>query len=201
MQQEDSRTRPTVQHRLLQSAANLFVNNDYHKVTTRMLAEAAETSTSSIAYYFGDKQKLYEAMIKDKFKLLGLALEESSHPETGVDLKLLLKKYLQIHQQQPDFPAFFTRILAYQKGPGYQLISEMLDKKREKIEKNIRNNVNVDILRILIMSFSIFPFLLKPSIQQSQKSNFDDELLDNVIDAAGDILNIYTNLSAVELAS
>lgn len=196
---QEQQTNSSVQGRLLEAAAHLFVGNSYNKVTTRMLAEQAGTSTSSIAYYFGDKQKLYEAMINEKFKLISLALDDSFHPETGLNVKLLLRKYLEIHKSQPDFPAFFIQVLTYKKGPGYQLITSALDKKRSKMERHLKasqlkqtmsKNVDVDVLRILIMSLSIFPFLLRPVFHQGGTS-FDPNFFAGIIDASGDILEIY----------
>lgn len=56
-----------VQERLISAAFELFLHNDYHKVTTRQLAKQANTSLSMIQYYFGDKQNLYEEMMRQQF--------------------------------------------------------------------------------------------------------------------------------------
>ena len=190
----------SVQERLLKAAFDLFLHENYNKVTTRMLAREAKTSLSMIRYYFGDKQKLYEEMVRQQFKTIAQALEDSYSEEKGLDLELLLMKYLDIHNEHPDFPAFFTNILAYKNGPGYLLFSQILDAKRDRIEKLVRssqtnkllnNHVDIDVLRILIMSLTVFPFLIQGVLGNSKKMEMDDQLLEKVAQAAGKMLMGY----------
>ena len=195
-----------IQTRLLQAAAELFMENDYNKVTTRMLAQKAQTSTSMIQYYFSDKQKLYEEMIRQQFKRIEQVFDDSVTPEKGLDFEKLMKGYYRIHSEHPEFPAFLTQILAYKNGPGFMLVSDILDKKRDKIQKVILNSqnkkqlgehVNVDVLRILMMSASIFPFLIRGLLDRSQKVDSSSKLLEKVMATAGQSLAEYVrpNLS------
>ena len=191
----------SVQGKLLNAAFDLFLSNDFHKVTNRMLAEHAGTSTSSITYYFGDKHKLYEAMVREQFRQIGQVLESSFDKDSGIDFRALMKGYLEIHQQHPDFPAFFTNILTYKNGPGYRLFSEILDQKRSKIEKlvrqsqlqgGVRNDLDIDVLRVLMMSLSVFPFLIKGVLEQSNTTEADDSFFLKVAETAGDLLSYYS---------
>lgn len=190
----------SVQERLLQAAFDLFLHQDYNKVTTRMLARKANTSLSMIGYYFGDKQKLYEEMVKQQFKVIAQALEDSYSEEAGLDFEVLLLKYLEIHAAHPDFPAFFTNILAYKKGPGYLLFSRILDSKRDLIEKLVKEsqrnkfldgNVDIDVLRIIMMSLTVFPFLIQDVLDNSQRMTLDNELFIKVAQASGKMLASY----------
>jgi AcrR family transcriptional regulator len=54
-----------VRERLLKAALDSFLSDDYHKVTTRLIAEKADANISMIRYYFGNKEGLYEEMIRD----------------------------------------------------------------------------------------------------------------------------------------
>ncbi|MGZ5541985.1 MAG: TetR/AcrR family transcriptional regulator, partial [Methylobacter sp.] len=54
-----------VRERLLKAALDSFLSDDYHKVTTRLIAERADANISMIRYYFGNKEGLYEEMIRD----------------------------------------------------------------------------------------------------------------------------------------
>jgi AcrR family transcriptional regulator len=190
----------SVQERLLQAAFDLFLHKDYSKVTTRMLAKKANTSLSMIGYYFGDKQKLYEEMVRQQFKVIAQALEDSYSEKKGLDLEILLIKYLDIHTTHPDFPAFFTNILAYKNGPGYLLFSKILDSKRDQIEKLVKasqknkllnTHIDIDVLRILIMSLTVFPFLIRGVLKNSQSTLVDDDLFKKVAQASGKMLAGY----------
>jgi AcrR family transcriptional regulator len=54
-----------VRERLLKAALDSFLADDYHKVTTRLIAEKADANVSMIRYYFGNKEGLYEEMIRE----------------------------------------------------------------------------------------------------------------------------------------
>jgi AcrR family transcriptional regulator len=50
---------------LLKAALECFLADEYHKVSTRMIAEQADAKVSMIRYYFGNKQCMYEEMISE----------------------------------------------------------------------------------------------------------------------------------------
>ena len=45
-----------VRERLLKAALDSFLSDEYHKVTTRLIAEKADANISMIRYYFGNKE-------------------------------------------------------------------------------------------------------------------------------------------------
>jgi AcrR family transcriptional regulator len=51
---------------LLETAARLFAEHGFEAVSTRMLAKEAAVNIAMIAYYFGSKEKLYEAIIDER---------------------------------------------------------------------------------------------------------------------------------------
>ena len=190
-----------VQERLMDAAFTLFLECDFNKVTTRQIAALANTSLSMISYYFGDKQKLYNAMVRYQFKEIGDALESAVDEDYGLDFRALLLNYLKIHNNRPNFPAFLTKILAYKDGPGYMLLSEILDNKRDLIQKIITNSqnknlisqhVDIDVLRIMMMSLSVFPFLIKGVLEHSNKMSVNDDVMEKVARLAGGMLHECT---------
>ena len=75
-----------------------------------------------------------------------------------------------------------------------------MDAKRDRIEKLVRssqtnkllnNHVDIDVLRILIMSLTVFPFLIQGVLGNSKKMEMDDQLLEKVAQAAGKMLMGY----------
>jgi AcrR family transcriptional regulator len=47
-----------VRERLLQAALDSFLADDYHKVSTRLIADKAQANVAMIRYYFGNKEGL-----------------------------------------------------------------------------------------------------------------------------------------------
>lgn len=91
--------------RLLEIAAQLFVEKGYANATTREICLAAETNITSIHYYFESKAGLYRAIFSEPFKdfpkpLLNVAeLTSKSINEAFVDFyKILLAPFIDKHQ-------------------------------------------------------------------------------------------------------
>ena len=191
---------PNVQERLLSAALELFITDDYNKVTTRQIADKANTSLSSITYYFGDKQSLYHEMVRLQFKDIEQALRASFDEKSGLDFEAVLLNYCDIHLRNPNFPAFLTRILAYREGPGYLLLAQILDRKRDLIaqmlevskqQHGMKQDIDIDVIRVAMMSLSVFPFLIKDVLQQGVREPFNDETLRSIALNAGKMLNTF----------
>lgn len=179
----------------------LFIENSYHEVTLRQIAKAAGVSTSMINYYFGSKHGLYEHIVREQFSQIGSVLTRSFDDDGKFSFQKLMQGYLNIHQQHPNFPAFLINILAYQNGPGYKLLSDILDQKRTRIAAIVddcqatdqfRADLDVDILRITMMALSVFPFLIKGVIDNSTNVHDSDQLMIRIADAAGQMLENYS---------
>ena len=197
-----------VQERLISAAFELFLHNDYHKVTTRQLAKQANTSLSMIQYYFGDKQNLYEEMMRQQFKAIRLVLENAYSEEQGLDFIKLMLGYLAIHESNPELPAFITKIMTSKTGPGYRLLSKILNNKKDLIEKIVRdcqkNNlmtkeIDTDILRIAMMAMSVFPFLIQEALFHNANMTIKNELMKKIALFSGQIFNIHTQPNSSEI--
>lgn len=54
--------------KLLQTATELFAKYGINGVSTRVLAKESGVNLSSINYYFGSKQKLYDAVLESIYR-------------------------------------------------------------------------------------------------------------------------------------
>jgi len=172
-----------VQSRLLNAAFDLFQTNDYHKVTTRKLADQANTSSAMIRYFFENKQGLYEEMIRQQFASIELALTRAYDEERGLDLTQLFLNYRDEYLKNPDHIKFVFGILAYKDGPGFKLLTEMLDRmwdnikiklERSQAKKQISQNIDVDVFRLIVTSMSVFPYLINDVLKQSNSIEFEN---------------------------
>ena len=78
----------STKQRLLQQAGVAFAEKGFHAAGIREICDKAGANVSAVNYYFGDKEKLYEAVIKhafdyalEKYPLLGKASEDASPEE------------------------------------------------------------------------------------------------------------------------
>ncbi len=62
--------------RLLRAATKLFAASGYDNVSIRSIAKEAQANSAMISYYFGSKQQLYDAVIRNQMKSLESFLTE-----------------------------------------------------------------------------------------------------------------------------
>ena len=115
--------------RLLKAALECFLADEYHKVTTRMIADKAEANISMIRYYFGNKEGLYEEMIRNTMKPILDILD--SHTMSDVSgVTEYLRFYYDTMRKHPEFPKLMLKVLALNQGPGRRFILQLLERGR-----------------------------------------------------------------------
>lgn len=117
---------------LMNTAAQLFAEHGFEAVSTRMLAKEAGVNIAMIAYYFGSKEKLFEAIIEERIPktremLLGF-LESDLEPFEK--LSAVVNAYVDKIFQTSSFSKLIYRELSLQQRPAHS----------EIILNNIMNN-------------------------------------------------------------
>lgn len=174
-----------VQQRLIDAAMQCFLNDDYHRVTTRQIAAAADTNVSMIRYYFGNKEGLYEEMFRSTLQPLLDVLESSllSSTEGFADY---FRIYYQTMHENPRFPVLVLKVLALNQGPGKRFIQQLLERgrhrTREKIEQLkqlglVAPEIDADTVRIAFVSLAMMPMLLKPVFEEQMDQEMDEAFL------------------------
>jgi AcrR family transcriptional regulator len=174
-----------VQQRLIQAALDCFLGDEYHKVTTRQIATAADTSIAMIRYYFGSKEGLYEEMIRQTLQPLLDVLESSLLSSTG-GFADYFSLYYRTMQQNPRFPALILKVLALNQGPGKRFIYQLLERgrssARERIEMlkehgKVEKRIDPDMVRIAFVSLAMMPILLKEVFEKQLDLPMDEAFL------------------------
>lgn len=177
-----------VRARLLKAALECFLADEYHKVTTRLIAEKADANISMIRYYFGNKEGLYEEMIRDT---LGSLLDVLDGPmlSSVEGFTGFLRLYYNTMSERPEFPKLILKVLALNQGPGRRFIQQLLERGRtrgaQKLEDlkavgQIATSVNPDILRMAFVSLAMTPMLLKSIFEEQMGHAMDTEFLDDL---------------------
>jgi len=177
---------PTVAERLIGAAMEHFLNDEYHHVTTRQIAAAADTSIAMIRYYFGNKEGLYEEMIRSTLQPLLDVLETQLLSSTG-GFAEYFRIYYRTMRENPRFPALVLKVLALNQGPGRRFIFQLLErgrsKGRERIEQLkqggvVAGDLDPDIVRIAFVSLAMMPMLLKPVFEEQMEREMDGAFME-----------------------
>ncbi len=177
-----------VRERLLKAALDSFLSDEYHKVTTRLIAEKADTNISMIRYYFGNKEGLYEEMIRDTMNPLLDVLD--GQMLTSVEgLKDFFELYYETMSNRPEFPKLILKVLALNQGPGRRFIQQLLERGRtrsiQKVEDlkstgQVTYSLDPDIVRMAFVSLAMMPMLLKDIFEQQMGRTMDAAFLEKL---------------------
>lgn len=192
----------SVRQRLIDAARHCFSADEYHKVTTRRIADSAAANVSMIRYYFGSKEGLYEAMIRETLNPFFDSLDRSTirRPE-GFEAFLL--NYYTTMRNMPGFARLILRVLALKQGPGYRALLNLLERGREKSRQLTRGNaapgadqptpsppaVAAEVARMAFISLALMPILLQGLFEAQQDHPMDDRFFKELAELNGRMLH------------
>ena len=178
-------THDPVRERLLKAALDNFLSDDYHRVTTRLIAEQADTNISMIRYYFGNKEGLYEEMISETLKPL-LKVLDGHMLDSAEGFKDYFLLYYDTMARQPEFPKLILKVLALNQGPGRRFIQQLLERGRTRAAQNIESlksagqlpaTLDPDIVRMAFVSLAMMPMLLKDVFEEQLGRKMDEDFI------------------------
>lgn len=186
----------SVPERLLNAAKTCFLEDDYHQVSTRRIAEAAQVNVSMIRYYFGSKEGLYEEMIRHTLNPLLEVLD--GQMLTSLDgFTSYLRFYYQTMLEAPEFPILILKVLALKHGPGRRFVQQLLERGRTRSAKRVEAlqqsgltgpAIDPDILRMAFVSLAMTPMLLKEVFEEQMERPMDQAFLDRLADFNGQLI-------------
>ncbi|WP_444900396.1 TetR/AcrR family transcriptional regulator [Microbulbifer sp. VAAC004] len=185
-----------VANRLIEAARECFLNDEYHRVTTRQIAAKAGVAVSMIRYYFGSKDGLYEDMIRQTLLPLINAVEQLSL-DGDWDFGDFFDLYYATMQENPKFPALILKVMALNEGPGKNVIRQLLERGRQRGARRLAEiqgaepsdaGTEYDLLRIAFVSLAMLPMLAKPVLEEQMGQEMGPEFLKQLADFNGRIL-------------
>jgi AcrR family transcriptional regulator len=182
-----------VRTRLVKAALDCFLADDYHNVTTRLIADRAGANASMIRYYFGNKEGLYEEMIRETLAPLLDVLDGQMLASVG-GFADFLRLYYDTMSARPEFPKLILKVLALNHGPGRRFIQQLLERGRTrgarkvadlKADGQIAPGVDPDILRMAFVSLAMTPMLLKDIFEEQMDRPMDAAFLHRLAEFNG----------------
>lgn len=177
-----------VRTRLVRAALDCFLIDDYHRVTTRLIAEKAGANASMIRYYFGSKEGLYEEMMRETLSPM-LDVLDGPMLSTVSGFADFLRLYYDTMTARPEFPKLILKVMALNQGPGRRFIQQLLARGRSqgtrkvadlKARGEIASGTDPDNLRLAWVSLAMTPILLKDIYEQQMGRAMDAAFLDKL---------------------
>lgn len=177
-----------VRGRLVKAALDCFLADDYHRVTTLLIAERAGVNASMIRYYFGNKEGLYEEMIRETLSPM-LDVLDGPMLASVRGFTDFLRLYYDTMTARPEFPKLILKVLALNQGPGRRFIQQLLERGRTrgarkvmdlKAQGQISSSIDPGILRMAFVSLAMTPILLKDIFEEQMGRPMDAEFLESL---------------------
>jgi AcrR family transcriptional regulator len=193
-----------IRERLLKAALDCFLADEYHRVTTRLIADKADANVSMIRYYFGNKEGLYEEMIRETLNPLLEVLDGPMLDEVK-GFSDFLQLYYDNMSLRPEFPRLILKVLALNHGPGRRFIQQLLERGRTRGARKvadlkdggqIEHSIDPDILRMAFVSLAMTPMLLKDIFEEQMGRAMDAAFLKDLAAFNGRLFS--TGLAPVE---
>lgn len=182
-----------VRERLIKAALECFLADEYQNVTTRRIAELADANVSMIRYYFGNKEGLYEEMIRDTLTPLLDVLDSPLFSSTA-GFGTLLHRYYETMSAYPGLPKLILKVLALNKGPGKRFIYQLIERGRSrgiyrigelKEKGEISHTLNPEVIRMALVSLAMTPMLLKDIFEEQWGHPMEAEYLQELAEFNG----------------
>jgi TetR/AcrR family transcriptional regulator len=162
----------------------------------REIAARAEVSSAMIAYYFGDRQGLYEAMFRRAFervgdKVQGLLADPERKGEDRIDE--LVRIQVSAMAADPWLPKMIVREVLlpgdstsrdhFAKSVGQGPLMLMIRWLEEEQERGaLRSDFDPRMMALTIASLSVFPFLMVPIVGAEIGLELDDDFPSRLIE-------------------
>lgn len=197
--------------RLLAAAKQCFLADDYHEVSTRRIADVAQVNVSMIRYYFGNKEGLYEEMIRATLTPLLEVLDGDML--TNVDgFTGYLRLYYRVMAETPEFPKLILKVLALKSGPGRRFIHQLLERGRSRGAQRLQTlqqqgqvgpGLDPDVMRMAFVSLAMTPLLLKDVFEEQMERPMDEGFLKTLAEFNGQLISagLAAMLSKAQLGS
>jgi len=193
--QEETRS-AEVRDRLLDAAMALAAEQGFDACGLREIAARAEVSSAMIAYYFGDRQGLYEAMFRRAFDRVAeevQAVLEDPRRMGGDRIEELVHIQVSAIAADPWLPKMIVREVLlpgdspsrdhFAKSVGQGPLMLMVRWLEEEQEKGVlRADFDPRMMALTIVSLSAFPFLMVPIVGEEIGLEIDDDFPNRLIE-------------------
>lgn len=179
------------QAKLIEAARQLFVADDYEKVSTRKIAALAGVDASLIRYYFGSKIKLFIEMIRETTAPVFSRMQTMKSPSDAP--AQVLRTYYQVMAENPDFPKLIFRLgnidLSKEKNRElWKLLTNAIHPREVdffdelKSSGSLKDDIDANCAKISFISLMVFPFLMPDNFKKMNNIKLTDSFLTQLAD-------------------
>lgn len=184
----------SAREKLLEAGRYLFLRQEFHRVSIRRIAERAGVNSAMIAYYFGDKRGLFQAVVMSYVLPVKGYLLEGLQQMPRRSFGDVFRFYFR-HAPR-ELIQIVIKSLLYDPGDhGRWLTDEILRPLLREVERQLDQTLPAgkehqpEFARLMIQSLLIFPVLMKPALEDLSRHPMDEAYYDELADYIGMMLD------------
>ncbi|MCX6146369.1 MAG: TetR/AcrR family transcriptional regulator [Candidatus Kapabacteria bacterium] len=193
------------EEKILNAARKVFTSKGYAAARMDDIAKEAGMNRALIHYYFRSKDKMFQIIFEEKFRIFFLSISSVLTSDNDVKEKVvnLIRMYFEQLIENPDLPLFIINAVNASPENFIKLTNKLNVSPKEafksfhiqvqkEVEEGKIRNIKPYVLILNILSLSIFPFIARKMFMNINNISETEyfEILENRIE---DVINMVLN--------
>ncbi|MFC5076622.1 HTH-type transcriptional regulator BetI [Vibrio thalassae] len=179
--------------KLLEHARDLFVVMPYDKVSTRLIAQRAGVNIAMIRYYFGNKEGLFETMVRETVTPMKNKMDEVFSQGDHRNFFEFMRIYYQEMNKVPQFPRLVAQVMHMPPSATQRRLFEKVFMDLARPEHDLifgklqqagymREDIDPKLCKVSFISLMVFPFVAPPAMLQLHGIELNETFLDKLLE-------------------
>jgi TetR/AcrR family transcriptional regulator len=190
------------EEKILNAARKVFTSKGYAAARMNDISKEAGMNRALIHYYFRSKEKMFQIIFEEKFKIFFSSISSvlTSDKEVKEKVVNLIRLYYTQLKENPDLPLFimnevnaspdnFIKLISKFKVTPKEAFKSFHNQVQKEVEEGKIRNIKPYILILNVLSLSIFPFIARKMFMNINNISETEyfEMLENRIE---DVINM-----------
>lgn len=178
---------------LIHQARELFTVMAYDKVSTRLIANRAGVNVAMIRYYFGNKEGLFETMLRETLEPMRRQMQELLKHSSQKNFLELMRTYYREMVKVPQFPRLLAQVMHMDSSETQRKLLEkvVLDISQPMQQimftklvdgKILRADADPKLCKVSYISLMVFPFIAPPALLTIHGIELNESFLDQLLE-------------------
>lgn len=179
--------------KLIHQARELFTVMPYERVSTRLIANRAGVNVAMIRYYFGNKEGLFETMLRETMEPMKRQMEALLRDSSQQNFLDLMRTYYREMIKVPQFPRLITQVMHMDTGDTQRkLLEKVINDISQPMQqvmftklvdgKILKPGVDPKLSKVSYISLMVFPFIAPPALLALHGIELNETFLNQLLE-------------------
>ncbi|MDA0150580.1 TetR/AcrR family transcriptional regulator [Vibrio sp. LaRot3] len=178
---------------LIKHARDLFTVMSYDKVSIRLVAQKAGVNSALIRYYFGNKEGLFETMVRDTLAPMEQQVKRLMQDSSNGSVFDIMRTYYREMIKFPQFPRLIAQVMQMPASEIQRTLIERvfmdITKPVQSVlfdklfgEERMKEGMDAKLCKVSYLSLMVFPFIAPHSLFAIHGIELNEEFLNQLLE-------------------